>query len=188
METIVGGVWKLVGAIPNFRDVIQSAAEANPEIPYKRGMLFRSALTSIASKEDVEYLVQELKLKTVIDLRSSAEYAKDPGARLLSQHFVHKGRPPMPKRLVTAHLVRVISAIGAALTAIGYAIGCLQFSLYCNKPVYISLFTAFALSGIITHMVYRWQHHLLPSDPNATISYWQSMSSVESTGNFEDIF
>lgn len=187
VENLVGGVWKLVGAIPNFRDVLQSAAEAHPEIPYKKGMLFRSALTSVASEADVEYLIQELKLKTVIDLRSAAEYTRDPGDRLLFQHFVHKGRPPMPKRLVTANAARITSLCGALAVILAYCGACLWSSVFCSIPVYSALFGAFAISAFVSNLFYRWQHRLLPSDPGATVAYWQSMYIIVAIFHVNDM-
>ncbi|PRP88486.1 hypothetical protein PROFUN_03203 [Planoprotostelium fungivorum] len=68
--------------IANFRDLFESSGGIIPP-----GRIYRCATPSEATPEDVDYLLNTLKVKTIIDLRTTAESAADIGQNLLRKHF-----------------------------------------------------------------------------------------------------
>ena len=66
----------LIPSILNLRDLGQAANELLRKKKLQTAKLYRSARPEDASGEDKDRLVNELKIKTVIDLRSSTEHAQ----------------------------------------------------------------------------------------------------------------
>lgn len=77
----IPGSYKLEGVV-NFRDIGPSSGGI-----LKSGRIFRSATPSESTTKDVEFVVQKLGVKTILDLRTSAESAADIGEKLLRKEF-----------------------------------------------------------------------------------------------------
>ena len=67
--------------VPNFRDCVNGWAGLAP------GRMYRGATPANATPADVEYLVDTLGIKTLIDLRSTDEAGGDVGDRLVYHRF-----------------------------------------------------------------------------------------------------
>eukprot|EP01117_Protostelium_nocturnum_P008382 TRINITY_DN2995_c0_g1_i1.p1 TRINITY_DN2995_c0_g1~~TRINITY_DN2995_c0_g1_i1.p1 ORF type:complete len:417 (-),score=156.62 TRINITY_DN2995_c0_g1_i1:47-1297(-) len=78
----VPGSYILEGIV-NFRDVGVSSGGI-----LKSGRIFRSATPSEATPKDVEFISKTLGIKTILDLRTTAESAADIGEKLLKKEFV----------------------------------------------------------------------------------------------------
>ncbi|PRP79807.1 hypothetical protein PROFUN_12561 [Planoprotostelium fungivorum] len=68
--------------IANFRDLSHSSGGIIPP-----GRIYRCATPSEATPEDVDYILNKLNVKTIIDLRTTAESAADIGENLLRSHY-----------------------------------------------------------------------------------------------------
>jgi hypothetical protein len=73
--------YKFAG-ICNFRDLHESS---NGIIP--AGKIFRSATPSEATPEDAQHLIDKLGIKTILDLRTTAESSLDIGDNILRREF-----------------------------------------------------------------------------------------------------
>jgi len=68
--------------ITNFRDFAECSGGKIPP-----GRLFRCATPSEATPADVDHIVNTLKIKTIIDLRTTLEADADVGEKLLKSHY-----------------------------------------------------------------------------------------------------
>lgn len=61
----------------NFRDVLADKTTADG-IPLRRGIFYRSATLDAASAADADRLINELGIRTIVDLRSKSEGSQNP--------------------------------------------------------------------------------------------------------------
>ncbi|CAI4210464.1 unnamed protein product [Parascedosporium putredinis] len=78
--------------VANFRDVGKSVNDFLGERRLREGLLFRSARLDDASPEDKDFLINEIGLKSILDLRSNTERADQAKSTALAAH------PPAPRK------------------------------------------------------------------------------------------
>ncbi|KAJ3057295.1 hypothetical protein HK097_009248 [Rhizophlyctis rosea] len=102
-----GTVYAFTG-VPNFRDAVENKITENGR-PLRSRMLFRCATMDEASEADVNTIVKELDIHTVIDLRSSgesraihtAQHAIE-GIPKVAEHYQLSPEPPIPDRFMSS--------------------------------------------------------------------------------------
>ncbi|KAI8923103.1 protein-tyrosine phosphatase-like protein [Entophlyctis helioformis] len=95
--------------ILNFRDAL--AGKTGPSGPLKAGMVFRSAALESGTSKDIDRIVKTLGVKSIIDLRQSAEVKISPGRSVASSFYVeHPNGQPLgviaERRLYKLDLVK----------------------------------------------------------------------------------
>jgi protein-tyrosine phosphatase len=94
-------------SILNFRDVglsIDDQTAADGSARLRHGLLYRSARLDEASAKDRDYLVSQIGLRTIIDLRSTTEHINAAKKRSARAALAQPGISPVPERQVTEPL------------------------------------------------------------------------------------
>lgn len=68
----------------NFRSVCPDFENGAPDLPFR---LYRSSRPDLLTQKEVDYILKDLKIKCILDMRSVREYRKASGDKLLDQHF-----------------------------------------------------------------------------------------------------
>jgi len=82
LANVFGSGSKKLTGVSNFRDLYESSQGIIPA-----GKIFRCATPSEATAEDVRHIVDKLGIKTILDLRTTAESSLDIGENLLRREY-----------------------------------------------------------------------------------------------------
>lgn len=68
----------------NFRSVCPDSIEGAPNLPLR---LYRSSRPDLLNQQEVDYFLKDLNIKCILDMRSTTEYKRASGDKLLDQYF-----------------------------------------------------------------------------------------------------